>query len=64
MWSIFFEFFTFKVQEPDEGHEYYHIVNLAQKNAEILVTEFTKVDRKRKDDICKISNFLMPQTYR
>jgi hypothetical protein len=53
MWNIFYNYFTFKLQEPDEGSEFFHIVNLAQQNAEILVSDFTQFDGSRKDDQCK-----------
>jgi hypothetical protein len=49
MWNIFFNFLAFKLQEPDEESEYFHIINLAQENAEILVTDFTQFDHKLKD---------------
>ena len=53
MWNIFFNFLTFKLQAPDEESEYFHIINLAQENAEILVTDFTQFDRKLKDSECR-----------
>jgi hypothetical protein len=52
MWNIFYNFFTFKLQDPDEESEYFHIINLAQENAEILVTDFTQLDHKLKDSQC------------
>jgi hypothetical protein len=53
MWNIFFNFLAFKLQEPDEESEYFHIINLAQENAEILVTDFTQFDHKLKDSQCR-----------
>ena len=53
MWNIFYNFFTFKLHDPDEESEYFHIINLAQENAEILVTDFTQLDPKLKDSQCR-----------
>ena len=53
MWNAFYSYFVFKLQDPDEDSEFFHIVNLAQENAEILITDFTKFDLKLKDSICK-----------
>jgi hypothetical protein len=49
MWNIFFDYFVFKLKEPDENNEYFYIVNLKKKNGTILVPDFTKLDSKRKD---------------
>ena len=53
MWNIFFNFFAFKLQEPDDEHEYFQIINLAKDNAVILVSDFTRFDQQRKHDQCK-----------
>jgi hypothetical protein len=48
VWTIFYDYFIFKPEAPDENDGYFHIVNLKNGNSTILVQDFIK------DKDCKL----------
>jgi hypothetical protein len=48
-WNIYFNYFIYKPEAPDDRHEYIHLVNLENKNSMILIEDFVH------DPDCKLS---------
>ena len=53
VWTVFYQYFIYKPEEPDENHDCFYLIDLENGNATILIEDFVK------DSACKAIPYLI-----